>query len=287
MNQEDRERDALNTGPSPALKAQTEKVVRHYLECWQRADIEAVKATYADDFEYHDITSETVVKVDDIEQFLYDTFAFDSGSSTVFNDVFIPSNHTAFVHWTQTLKTPATPSSVCVGGVELIVVRDGKIVSVHEFYDYRPPEPEEAEAQLEAAQAEQLRKLGLDHTDLEDISARATAFLETNDAFLDPDISLQKVASSVGVTRNQLSYVLNNLMQCSFYDWVNSRRVGYVLEKMKRRDIPFSVVTIALEAGFNSISGFYAAFKKQTGVTPSAYRKTLLAQMASDSDRTR
>jgi AraC-like DNA-binding protein len=276
---------AGQAAPSSALQS----MVQSYLDCWRQADIAGILAHYSDTFQYHDVTSGTLVPLSEMGDFLNDTFAFGARSSIVFHDIFYPSQDTVFIHWTQTVKLPGAAENVSIGGVELLAICRGKIASVHEFYDYKEPdqEPEEAGALQDAAQAEQLRKLGLIEEDLADISARAKDFLARNDAFLDPDISLIKVADALNITRNQLSYVLNNVMQSTFYDWVNSSRIGYVLERMKRKDAGFSVVTIAMEAGFNSISGFYGAFKKQTGVTPSAYRKALLAEDAADSERTR
>lgn len=277
-----------NTGQSAPSSA-VRSLVQSYLGCWRQADIAGILAHYGDAFQYHDVTSGTLVPLADMQDFLSDTFAFGTRSSIVFHDIFYPSADTVFIHWTQSVKLPGAAQKVSIAGVELLAVRGGQIVSVHEFYDYKEPDQAQMEegSVQDAAQAEQLRKLGLIEDDLADIRDRADAFLARDDAFLDPDISLIKVANVLGITRNQLSYVLNNVMQTTFYDWVNSNRIGYVLERMKRQDEDFSVVTIAMEAGFNSISGFYGAFKKQTGVTPSAYRKALLAGEAGDSARTR
>lgn len=262
-------------------------LVQRYLDCWSRADIQGLTALYASDFQYHDLTSGTVVARADIEGFLEDTFANEGRSSLVFHDVIYPNKGTVFVHWTQSLKVPGKRGAVRIGGVELLVVRGEKIVSVHEFYDYRPPDPAESDAAVEAAQAEQLRKLGLAHEDVADIKNRAATYLSETDAFLDPDVTLQKIASAIGVTRNQLSYVLNNVLDVSFYDWINAHRITFVIDQMRDETLRFSVVASAMEAGFNSISGFYGAFKKQTGLTPTAYRKNLTQGTPKDSNRTR
>ena len=58
----------------------------------------------------------------------------------------------------------------------------------------------------------------------------------------------------------------------SFFDYVN----GWRIEEAKPliRNGEQTVLAIAYEVGFNSRSSFYAAFKKQTGVTPSAYKSS-------------
>ncbi|KJE34553.1 AraC family transcriptional regulator [Thalassospira sp. HJ] len=100
---------------------------------------------------------------------------------------------------------------------------------------------------------------------LDDIQARG-------DILLDPLVSLPKLARAVGVTPNQLSYVLNHHVGKSFFDFVNAARVAearsvLVLEPDR------TILDIALSVGFNSKSTFNLAFKKITGETPSAVRE--------------
>ena len=100
---------------------------------------------------------------------------------------------------------------------------------------------------------------------LGDIQARG-------DILLDPLVSLPKLARAVGITPNQLSYVLNHHVGKSFFDFVNAARIDearsvLVLEPDR------TILDIALSVGFNSKSTFNLAFKKITGETPSAVRE--------------
>ncbi len=92
------------------------------------------------------------------------------------------------------------------------------------------------------------------------------------DILLDPLVSLPKLARAVGVTPNQLSYVLNHHLGQSFFDFVNAARIqearAVLLLEPDR-----TILDIALSVGFNSKSTFNLAFKKITGDTPSAVRE--------------
>ncbi|GAA0626400.1 helix-turn-helix domain-containing protein [Thalassospira tepidiphila] len=110
---------------------------------------------------------------------------------------------------------------------------------------------------------------------LKDIQARG-------DILLDPLVSLPKLARAVGITPNQLSYVLNHHVGKSFFDFVNSARIRearsvLVLEPDR------TILDIALSVGFNSKSTFNLAFKKITGETPSAVREAARREVLSAS----
>lgn len=116
-------------------------------------------------------------------------------------------------------------------------------------------------------------------TRLEDIQARG-------DILLDPLVSLPKLARAVGVTPNQLSYVLNHHLGKSFFDFVNAARVAEA-RSVLLLEPDRTILDIALSVGFNSKSTFNLAFKKITGETPSAVREaarreTTLAADASE-----
>ena len=88
---------------------------------------------------------------------------------------------------------------------------------------------------------------------------------------LDPNLSLAKLARSVGAAPNLVSQTLNDTLERTFFDYVNDQRIETAKGWLKETDM--SVLDIAIAAGFNSRSTFYKAFWARAGQTPQDYRK--------------
>lgn len=91
-------------------------------------------------------------------------------------------------------------------------------------------------------------------------------------AFLDSKLSLPDLADRLGVSVNYLSQTINEQAGQNFFDFVNSYRVD-LAKKLLVESGKMNVLAIAMDSGFNSKSAFYNAFKKQTGMTPSEFRR--------------
>jgi AraC-like DNA-binding protein len=92
--------------------------------------------------------------------------------------------------------------------------------------------------------------------------------------YLHETLSLRTLAARLQIDPNLLSYVLNNVFEKSFYDYVNEFRIDEV--KRKIADPAYAhlkIVEVAYECGFNSKASFNRVFKKHTGKSPSEYRK--------------
>jgi AraC-like DNA-binding protein len=99
--------------------------------------------------------------------------------------------------------------------------------------------------------------------------------LENDKVFLEPDITLNSLADRLGIPAPHLSQIVNERLNQTFSDLINSYRV----EEVKRRFADpacrhYSLLAIAEEVGFRSKSSFNTVFKKHTRMTPSDYRKT-------------
>jgi AraC family transcriptional regulator len=87
------------------------------------------------------------------------------------------------------------------------------------------------------------------------------------------DLKVEVVAEEVGVHPVHLSCVFRRVYRCSIGDRVRQLRVEYAAEQLAQTDLPLA--TIAHQSGFCSASHLSVYFKKQTGLTPSAFRRSL------------
>ncbi|WP_310395807.1 helix-turn-helix transcriptional regulator [Hymenobacter sp.] len=87
--------------------------------------------------------------------------------------------------------------------------------------------------------------------------------------WLEPELTLAELAHRLRTNTSLLSHVINTGCGQNFNDFVNSYRVAEAERKLQDpRFAHYSLVGIALEAGFNSKSTFNRVFKKLTGRTP-------------------
>lgn len=104
---------------------------------------------------------------------------------------------------------------------------------------------------------------------------KIAGLMEEKKLYLNPDLSMQELSEELSVPVKHLSYMLNQVFHLNFYDYVNQYRIEASKALLSNpAKSKMTILEIAYEVGFNSKSTFNAAFKKQTGITPSAFRKT-------------
>ncbi|MGC1471607.1 MAG: helix-turn-helix domain-containing protein [Psychroserpens sp.] len=94
--------------------------------------------------------------------------------------------------------------------------------------------------------------------------------------YRDPCLTLSSTAENIGISACYLSSMVNTILNKSFIDLINEYRVEDVKKYLQSKEFEhYTILSIGLEAGFNSKSTFYATFKKFTGLTPVQYKNTL------------
>lgn len=87
--------------------------------------------------------------------------------------------------------------------------------------------------------------------------------------YLEPNLTLTELAKQLKTNTSVLSKVVNQGFDQNFNDFINSYRVAAVLERLKKGDHKqLTLLSIALECGFNSKATFNRAFRKFTGQSP-------------------
>ena len=87
-------------------------------------------------------------------------------------------------------------------------------------------------------------------------------------------LSLKETASKLQVSSHQLSQFLNEIEKKNFNGFINAYRISEAKELIQK-DPDKRVITVAYDVGFNSVSAFNTAFHKNTGLTPTQYKKNI------------
>ncbi len=101
---------------------------------------------------------------------------------------------------------------------------------------------------------------------------RLRAYMDEDEPYLDPTLSLKSLATRLELHPNKLSWLLNHSFGKNFNAFVNFYRVERFKSLATDPDnANISLIGLAYESGFNSKTVFNTYFKKETGQTPKAY----------------
>lgn len=98
------------------------------------------------------------------------------------------------------------------------------------------------------------------------------SYMEREQPFLHPDLSVNQMAHSLGVSSKELSQVINQTFNKHFFDFVNSFRIEAAKKLLADPSNVMTVQEIMYAVGFSSKSSFNTIFKKKTNKTPTAFR---------------
>lgn len=98
--------------------------------------------------------------------------------------------------------------------------------------------------------------------------------LEEHKLYLNPNLSLDKLAQKYNVSSGYLSQIINKHSDNALADLVNKCRIKEAQNMLLDKTFDnYTIESIALESGFSTKTNFYKVFKKFTGATPNQYKK--------------
>jgi AraC-like DNA-binding protein len=114
---------------------------------------------------------------------------------------------------------------------------------------------------------------GLGREKVEEIAGRILVLMDQDKIYRASSLTLQDLAERLGASAHQTSQAINEGMDKNFYDLIN----GYRVEEAKRllldpKTKNHTIISVGLDAGFNSKTTFNTVFKKFTGYTPTDYK---------------
>lgn len=109
---------------------------------------------------------------------------------------------------------------------------------------------------------------------MEKAIAGLSSLMEEERIYLDPDLTLKKLAQRLNIHSNHLSRIINEQFGTNYNDYINRQRVSEAQRRLVDPALQSkSILDIMFDVGFYSKSTFNTAFRKFTGTSPSAYRK--------------
>ncbi|MBN1698740.1 MAG: helix-turn-helix transcriptional regulator [Spirochaetales bacterium] len=142
----------------------------------------------------------------------------------------------------------------------------------------KPRNDKADEIEDEAHNRPKYTRIGLSQKEAGNYISKLNAIMEREKLYTDPNIALPTLAKKLSIPRNTLSYIINNYMGLTFYDFINKFRVEQVKELLEDPEHQENnILEIAYFSGFNSKSSFNSVFKKLTNFSPSEYRRKFVA----------
>ena len=119
------------------------------------------------------------------------------------------------------------------------------------------------------------KKSALSEQDSRAIFAEVEGLMTGESVYRASDLSLPMLSDRLGLPSHYVSQAINQGSGSNFFDFVNKRRVEFVKDKLQAagQTGAINVLQTAFDAGFNSKSAFYTAFKSETGMTPKTYQR--------------
>jgi AraC-like DNA-binding protein len=95
--------------------------------------------------------------------------------------------------------------------------------------------------------------------------------MESRKIFLDHSINLERFSARIGERPKDVSYALNAVFKTTFFEFINSHRVGEAKRLLLLDDV-LCINDVIEQSGFSSKSAFHRVFKMATAMTPGQFR---------------
>lgn len=98
--------------------------------------------------------------------------------------------------------------------------------------------------------------------------------MKNDKPYINPDLKSNDLARLVSTSSYVLSYIFNQYLKSSYYDYVNKYRVEEFKRLVHTLDPHrYTLTALSQMCGFSSRASFFRHFKKLTGITPAEYLK--------------
>lgn len=247
---------------------QTRALVDEYIRRWAAGDLAGLFALYAPDMVFVEHYSGKRYEGAALRAHVAEVIRRSRLDSLRYTDTIRVDGDTATLQYRETICSVSGGELLTVHACDVVRVAGGCIVEINEYavpqhttaeFDHRP-------------RVRPAEKIGLSPRALGFLLDDLETYIQRDQPYLEPALSLQQVAKATGYSRNQISFALNQVLGASFFAFVNRARVGH-LQRLHAEQPGLGIQELATASGFRSLSTCYAAFRAATGETPRGYFK--------------
>jgi len=120
-----------------------------------------------------------------------------------------------------------------------------------------------------------LRKEHQENADDVSLFTKINSAMTEDQIYSNPELSIDILARAVSSNTKYVSQAINTNAEMNFSTYINTFRIEEAKRLLKDdKSGSWSMDAIAENCGFNNPTSFYQAFKKNTGMTPAAFKNT-------------
>lgn len=250
-----------------------EKLVKQYIDAWNQREVAGLLDLMHPGAAYYDAFWMESCVGRDLAQYFRDEFDEEPYWYEQVGDVIATENGVSFRY------SAHDPSDANIGdpihyGAEVLQIRDSKILTVTDFYCSTIRDDLEEVAKLAVRHHGMPTHVssGLGALKTMRIRSALSTEIEKDEVYLDPNISLSKLAAKIGCSLDQLSIVISREFGTSFAHVMDARRIEHAKKLLQSYpDDPNILKQVSGQAGFKSYKEFCDKFTDFLGCTPTDY----------------
>lgn len=247
-----------------------EKFVDDYIDAWNRRDLDGLLGFFCDDGAIFDSFWMETSAGEDLPQYFETMIEEEPYWIQRVGDL-IPIDEGVIFRYAGHEITDSGPGQLAFNGAEVMLLRDGKIANISDFYcDPRRVALEEV-AKWATVHHGRLRTLGAGLAAVKASRYRDKLFtlMDGDKAFLNPNLTAMEVADRIGCSVDHLNQVVIAEMGASFYSFLDKQRAHYARQLLLRAsDDPDYLYDVSSRAGFRTFDNFVRSFDRFFSTRP-------------------
>lgn len=250
-----------------------EQLVTHYIDAWNRRDVDRLLELMHPGAAYYDAFWMETCVGPHLRQYFKDSLREEPYRYEVTGDI-ITTPEGCVLRYHAYNRCDSMETEPVFQGAEVLTLRDGRVLTVSDFYCIPHREELEEIAGVVATRhgVPAFTDFGLGAFKALRVRTKLTDSFENTGMYLDPDITASQIAEALDCTLEQLSVVIEKEFGTSVDGLLDARRVDCAKRLLKGGRGDSDIVrTVASQCGFKSYRAFADAFTKIVGVDPVEY----------------